>query len=205
VRRELLRRVLAAVIAVALAAAALAGFGFIFLVGAISAQAPDPFIPNGDPCCVHPDTWGEVATGVAWTLGYLLIDGLLIAGAVALFVWSASASWPRRKRLFSIPVAACIVGVVFFAVTLVPKLDEGRDLPDCDSFAFREADWRSSDDDRRLATAWGIAECGTFTDATRSTVVQRLGRPQFDEQTYMSYPGLDLIFKDGRVAEADAG
>jgi hypothetical protein len=35
--------------------------------------------------------------------------------------------------------------------------------------------------------------------------VERLGRPQFDERTYMSYPGLDLIFKDGRVAEADAG
>jgi hypothetical protein len=205
VRWGFLRRVLAAVIAVALAAAALAGFGYIFLLAAMSAQAPDPFIPDGDPCCGHPDTWGEVATGAAWSLGFLLIDGLLIAGAVALFVWSASASWPRRKRLFSIPVATCIVGVVFFAVTLVPKLDEGLDLPDCDSFAFREADWRSSDDDRRLATALGIAECGTFTDATRSTVVQRLGRPQFDERTYMSYPGLDLIFKNGRVAEADAG
>jgi hypothetical protein len=114
---------------------------------------------------------------------------------------AASVGHQADRRL----CARFIAGVVVFAVTLVPKLDEGRDLPDCDSFAFREADWRSSDDDRRLATAWGIAECGTFTDATRSTVVQRLGRPQFDEQTYMSYPGLDLIFKDGRVAEADAG
>lgn len=208
-RREVLLRGLAAILTVALVAAALGGFGFIFFGGAISAQAPDPFIPDGDPCCGHPDTWGEVASGVAWTLGFVLIDGLLIVGAVALFIWSATVTWPRWKRLFLIPAAGCVVGTIVFAVILIPKLDEGRDLPDCDSFVFREADWRSSDDDRRLATAWGIAECGTFTNANRSTVVERLGRPHVEgplgDQTYISYSGLDLIFEDGRVVEADAG
>ena len=200
---------MAGVVAVALSAAALAGLGAIFLSGANSAQAPDPFIPNGDPCCGHPDTWSEVAAGVAWTLGCILIDGLLIAGAVALFVWSATAAWPRWRRLLLIPAAGLVAGVAVFAVVLVPKLDEGRELPGCAAFVFREADWRSPDDDRRLATAWGIAECGTFSGATRSTVVKRLGRPDAEgplgDRTYVSYSGLDLIFENGRVVAADAG
>jgi hypothetical protein len=45
--------------------------------GGIAVQAPDPFIPNGDPCCGHPDTWGEVAEGVALTLGLVVVDALV--------------------------------------------------------------------------------------------------------------------------------
>ena len=25
------------------------------------AQTPDPAVPDGDPCCGHPDTWSEIA------------------------------------------------------------------------------------------------------------------------------------------------
>ncbi len=27
----------------------------------VAAQRPDPDVPDGDPCCGHPDTWGDVA------------------------------------------------------------------------------------------------------------------------------------------------
>jgi hypothetical protein len=209
VRGPRLRRALAALAAVALVAAAIAGLAVILLGGAISARAPDPFIPNGDPCCGHPDTWGEVASGVGWTLGYVVLDGVLIAGAVALFRWSASGTWPRGRRLLTIPLGGFLAGVVVFAAVLVPQLDEGRDLPDCDDFVFREADWRSRDDDRRLATAWGIAECGVVKDSDRRTVERKLGKPSTEgplgDRYYLSYDGLDLIFDGGRVVEADAG
>lgn len=200
---------MAALAAVALVVAALAGVGITMLGGAISAQAPDPFIADGDPCCGHPDTWGEVATGVAWTLGLIVVDGLLLAGAVALSWWSATASWPRWSRLAFIPLGGFLVGLLVFTVILVPQLDEGRDLPDCGSFVLREADWRARDDDRHLAAAWGIARCGTFTNASRSTVERRLGKPgtegSIGERYYLSYDGLDLMLLDGRVVEADAG
>ena len=59
-------RAFAALAAVALAVAALAGVSLILLGGLIAAQAPDPFVADGDPCCGHPDTWGDVAG--SWTL-----------------------------------------------------------------------------------------------------------------------------------------
>lgn len=209
-RWQPLWRALAAFAAVVLLLGALAGSFFILLSGAVSAQAPDPFIADGDPCCGHPDTWGEVATGVAWTLGLIGIDGLLIAGAVALLRWSTSTSWPRRTRLCAIPLAGVLGGVVIFSVVLIPQLDEGRDLPGCDSFVLRQADWRSPDVDRHLATAWGIAECQTFQNASGRAVQRRLGKGRRDTSLgnrnyYLSYDGLDLIFQAGRVVEADAG
>jgi hypothetical protein len=195
--------------AVSLAAVAVAGAGLIALSGAVSAQAPDPFVADGDPCCGHPDTWSEVALGVAWSLGLTVIDAVLIAAAVALLWWSATGSWPRRRRLSLIPLSGLLIAVVVFAAALIPKLGEGRDLPDCDSFVFQDADWRAADQDRRLAAAWGIAECGTFDDASRQTVEERLGRPSTEgflgEQYYLGYDGLDLILEGDRVVQADAG
>ncbi len=125
-RPPTLRRALAAPAAVALVLTAVAGLSLILLSGAISAQAPDPSIPNGDPCCWHPDTWGEVASGVGWTLGYVVVDGVLIAGAVALFKWSSSGTWPRWRRLLLIPLGGFLAGVIVFAVVLIPKLDQGQ-------------------------------------------------------------------------------
>lgn len=104
VRRQLLRRGLAAFAAVVLVVVALAGTFIILLGGAVSAQAPDPFVADGDPCCGHPDTWTEVATGLAWTLGLIVIEGMVVAGAIALICWSAKMSWPRWTRLSVIPL-----------------------------------------------------------------------------------------------------
>jgi hypothetical protein len=53
-------RVLAGLLAVASAAPILiALFLALFNVG-VSAQQPDPTVPDGDPCCGHPGTWARL-------------------------------------------------------------------------------------------------------------------------------------------------
>lgn len=63
-------------VAVLLAGGALA---LLALWGFFLIEAPDAFAPDGDPCCSHPDTWGEVWTNIAG----LLVAGLLVAVASA--------------------------------------------------------------------------------------------------------------------------
>jgi hypothetical protein len=118
-------RVLAGLAAVGILLFAAWGVLFIMLVGSISAQAPDPSIPNGDPCCGHPDTWGEVAWGVAWTLGYVVLDALLVCGAIALLHWAIRRRWPRLKRLAMLPAGAAMAAALILALVIVPQLDEG--------------------------------------------------------------------------------
>jgi hypothetical protein len=49
---------------------------------AVAMAWPDPDVPDGDPCCWHPDTWWEVARGTAfgaWTM--------MAAAAVGYLAW----------------------------------------------------------------------------------------------------------------------
>jgi len=94
-------RVLAGVLAVASAAPIVMALFLTLLSVAVSAQQPDPTIPDGDPCCGHPDTWGAVALGFVSAAMFLLG-----ACAVALPRSPARALrsvWPRSDQS---PVAA---------------------------------------------------------------------------------------------------
>ena len=101
-------RVLAGVAAIAIVLVALWGVLFILLSAGSSAQAPDPFIADGDPCCGHPATWGEVRAGIAWTLALVVLDGLLFGVAVALMSWATRDRWPQPRRLAWIPGGALV-------------------------------------------------------------------------------------------------
>jgi len=92
-----------------LCAVAAYGVVLVVLVGATSAQTPDPDIPDGDPCCGHPDSWGEVALGFIWTLALVALVGAVLALAAALL-----ARGIRRRRL---PLRALV-----FVSALTPLL-----------------------------------------------------------------------------------
>ena len=73
-------RALAGVLAVAAVVPVVVGSFLGAFTFAVAIAWPDPDVPNGDPCCAHPDAWWEVAGGTAfgaWTmmaaaaLGYL--------------------------------------------------------------------------------------------------------------------------------------
>ena len=55
------------------------------IVGGPAAQRPDPAVPDGDPCCGHPDDWWEVALGLGGGAWYTAIAlGLLYVASVAM-------------------------------------------------------------------------------------------------------------------------
>ncbi len=198
---------LAVVTASGIVLVALWGVLFILLSAGISAQAPDPFVANGDPCCGHPDTWGEVRAGIAWTLALVVVDGLLLSVAVALMSWATRDRWPQPRRLAWIPGGALVAAMIGLTVLIAPQLDEGRTPPDCDAFAFTRSAWHSSDDTTQLDTAYGIAHCGLIDGKTQAEVRRLLGRPASRDERgeWWQYRGLAVFFADRRVIRTDVG
>lgn len=203
-------RILAGLAALAILLFAAWGALFILWVGAYSARAPDPFAPSGDPCCGHPATWAEVAAGLAWTIGLVLLEALLVCAAIVLLCWAAKRRRPRLQRLALLPAGAVAAGILVLTAAVVPLLDEGVTPPDCDSFEFDRAAWRSDRSDARNAAAYGVAHCGLVAGRTPSQVRRLLGSPSTHDRAnarriYWDYGGLVVWFADGVVVETHAG
>jgi hypothetical protein len=98
----------------------------VVFFGAVSLAAPDPTIPDGDPCCGHPDSWGEVAFGLMWTFVFVVVEGLILGLVCGLAGYAASGRWPPWRRLALVPVTTVAVAAVLIAIPLLPLLDEGR-------------------------------------------------------------------------------
>lgn len=203
-------RFLAALLGGAILLVAAWGALFVLLAAAISSQVPDPFIADGDPCCGHPDTWGEVAGAIAGALVLVLLDALLVCLAVALLHFAATRRWPRLKRLALLPGGAIGVAILALAVAIVPQLDEAVTAPACDTFAFGRTTFRSGEEHERKTVAHAIARCGLLRGKTRSQVRRLLGAPTsrgrtVDRMTYWDYGRLIVYFPRGRVAQTVAG
>jgi hypothetical protein len=82
----------------------------------VSAQQPDPTVPDGDPCCSHPDTWGEVALGFGYAAMFLLGAGAVAYLAVQLgrYAVSGRATTNRQWRR-----TAGAVGYIGLALALI--------------------------------------------------------------------------------------
>lgn len=200
-------RLLAGLAGVALLLVALWGALWVMLAVGISAQAPDPFVIDGDPCCGHPDTWGEVTEGAAWSLGLALIDALLAAVAVALVGWAAGRRRPRAKRLALLPGVALVATGLVLAGLVVPRLDEAVTATRCGSPQFSRAALRSGEAHERRTMAWAVARCDLVQGRTRAQVGRLLGAPRtrarIDRRTtYWGYGTLAVYFTDGRVTAA---
>src|SRR5690349_11653466 len=105
----LLLRGFAVVLAVALLWPAGLGIAWALLVLVIAAEHPDPRVPDGDPCCGHPDTWGEVAFGIAWGLTLAGVSIALLYGIVTLASFAAKGYWPKLLRLRRLVAALATV------------------------------------------------------------------------------------------------
>lgn len=68
---------------------------FVGLYGLLAfPQRPDPAIPDGDPCCSHPDTWAEVRDGLPWFITVALAQAFVFGW------WRRSCStWPSAAGL----------------------------------------------------------------------------------------------------------
>lgn len=200
-------RVAAALLAAILTCLAFYAGLFVALGITVSAQAPDPFVSTGDPCCGHPDDWVEVVMGMAGGIVMAAIVGGLLALAVALLFWSVRRRPPRWRRLALVPLGVACVALVCGAVLLVPEVDEARAGPDCDDFRVRSAHFRSTNDDLAKRTAHGIIDCRSLSGRTTDEVLALLGPPALKGtpsrgRFYWSYDYVDLDFEQGKVTDA---
>lgn len=113
-------RIGAGVLALVAAAPIFPALGIAVLNVLIAAQYPDPSVPNGDPCCGHPDTWGEVALGFVYAA--MLVLGAVAAGylATGLGGYAMSGCLPSRRQWRQAGVAAACVAVAVAVVFLGP-------------------------------------------------------------------------------------
>jgi hypothetical protein len=92
---------------------------WVLLIGTIYAQVPDRSAPDGDPCCAHPDTWGEVATGLGITLVLAMVVCIAFSVAAALIVRGIRGRWLRPRPLLLVPAAGAIVAATAMVLLLI--------------------------------------------------------------------------------------
>jgi hypothetical protein len=109
-------RVLAAGVALASAVPLWFGIAIASITALAAAERPDPSTPNGDPCCSYPDTWAEVAGGIAWAAGTVPACAALVYVAVALarFAWSGTWRHVRRGRRLGLAVSYIGIWLMMF-------------------------------------------------------------------------------------------
>jgi hypothetical protein len=111
-------RLVAALVGLGAVLLSLYGTLWVLLFALITAQRPDPSVPDGDPCCGHPDTWHEVASGAWQTLTLASIDGSLVAVGVAFICYGRDGRAPRWRHLRWFPIGAVALTATIMAVAL---------------------------------------------------------------------------------------
>ncbi len=88
----------------------------------VAAQRPDPAIPDGDPCCGHPDTWNEVVQGVGYGAALGFVGGgllLLAATLLAIAVTGRLPAWTARPSVRRLAVGWALLALVLLGWPLV--------------------------------------------------------------------------------------
>jgi hypothetical protein len=142
----------------------------------VSLSTPDPFTPNGDPCCGRVRTLGELAPVM---IGAPLLVGVAIAlGILSRALWRDQ--WPGAARVGR-SIGRWAGGLLALTGVLIGGnwlIERGSVLhaADCSTFRFTQAAWRSGDRAERVAAADGVARCGVARDRSRGEVMALLGR-----------------------------
>lgn len=195
-----------------LAAAALfvvVAFGLIAFVWGLSyvSEPADPYVMDGDPCCAHPDTWGDVTSGAWGTLAIAAVTGLVLCAAMALLVLAITGRLPPLWRVAVVEAGCVVLGAALVAAMALPHRGEAHARIDCRSFAFDRAAWAAGGP-RHDDVARGLDRCHTLHGRTAAQVRALLGPPEGSapalHSPYLRYPGLEISFAGSRVDDARA-
>jgi hypothetical protein len=199
------QRILAAVGSAALLA--LFGLFLVLLSLAVSwvTTRPDPWEPDGDPCCGHPDDRGDIVHGALGGAALAVGAALILACALALGFWAVRQRWPASRPLAVVPAGFVVLAVGALAVLTLRN--PGGPRVDCDRFRFDRDAWYGVDHEAAERQALGIEQCGTLIGRTRAQVRALIGAPesQVHGEDYWSYDTLELRFHDDKVDHARAG
>jgi ABC-type Fe3+-siderophore transport system permease subunit len=124
-------RVTTGMLGVVFLAASVAGAFYLLFMLALT-EPPNPYEPNGDPCCGHPDTWHDVWVGVGITVGFAAVLGAIVAGSIAFLMHSVRARWPRTRTILLISPALAVLAAVVVAMALRDGRDDVTVPPGCD-------------------------------------------------------------------------
>jgi hypothetical protein len=115
---RLTARILAGVLSVASAAPIVMAVTLAFWNVALSAQQPDPTVPDGDPCCGHPDNWGEVALGFVSAAMFLLGAAAVAYLAVQLGRYGVSGRAAINRQWRRAAAAIAYIGLVLALIVI---------------------------------------------------------------------------------------
>lgn len=199
-------RLVAVLAAIALLPVAWFGLAIVLIGGFVWAQLPDPLISDGDPCCGYPDTWGDVAVGLVFSVVGAALLAVIVRAIYVLVRWAVRA-WSPSGRSWAVSAGAGAgVAVVGFGALLVAAAT-ARQPTDCDAYIFRPASLRATDPEVRREEALRIDDCQPLSDATKAEVTRLLGPPIAKDDrrhgfSLWRYPDLSVRFHDGRSIHA---
>src|SRR3954471_11610284 len=110
-------RLVAGVLAIASFVPLCVGLAIVWLTVAAAAQRPDATVPDGDPCCGHPDTWGEVFRGIATGMAEAALCAGLLYTAITLSQLAAQGVKPRLWSLRRLVASATLIVTVSMVFT----------------------------------------------------------------------------------------
>jgi hypothetical protein len=113
-------RVVRAIVGLPAIAQAVGLVALLVASGGPSYVRPDPAVPDGDPCCGHPDTWGDVVEGAAAVVGIATLSAGLASFGVASLAFAATGR--RRERWWPWLATPLAVGAVLAAWSAIAIL-----------------------------------------------------------------------------------
>ncbi len=171
------------------------------LVGGDAFQEPNPFILDGDPCCGHPDDWGEVALGAVSALVAFGIVAAVGTVAAALGFWGSTGRWPRPARLVLLPGGVLVLVVGLIGVAQLVQRPTAVTAAACDPAPVA----RGLSGRGRERALLGIIACGTLDGAflRRADAVLGPGRRSLSGSAIgtetFAYDRVDVDVRAGRV------
>lgn len=145
-------------------------------------QAPNPYVPDGDPCCSVPDTWAQVRQGAlaGWLwLGVAALPAVTGAALVAGAIRGRLLRW----RWIPVGVAALMAAAGASVVVAYGRLEEVPQMARCRDAREVISRYRAQTRPERERTGRLIVACQVLDGRGVPAVIELLGPPARTERS----------------------
>ena len=142
----------------------------------LATRVPDAYEDKAD-LSDPPRSWGEAAGTVAWAGGMTLLVFTAVVVALALATVAIGRRPPPLRTLAISAVTPPAIIVALLVLLLAVNSGKARLAVDCDSFRFDRAALESTDPERWQRQAFGLRDCKTLDEQSRTRIQELLGAP----------------------------